>query len=1044
MIFANIFSIVIWLTIFYSDIRLFSFKKLGGKIKLFFADVDSILCLFSKFSNYYKTRIKKKKFKFRLILFALIVSGTNFLILLFASKKISAINPVLNLFSNLPELALTIYLLLYASIGVFSLTFLYLFQFTSEMTFLEDNYKRVRVLIVVFMVPIAFFLLSLNITLILGSQDFTLLLGFISPFFLGLMIKPSKELAKIYAKEERITSETFFDGGAYLTNWKTIHQAIEANVRTRDKWRKEVVTSKQKERVREVIIHKLEQETNNQAQIEIQTPASRIAELANIPVETTDKILQQLHEEVPELGTYYPISRVYVKNRKLTTEKKVLKEKIVPDKYDTKEKKVEMKESTQEKLSVSERFQEMYDEIVGETEEEKKKTLEYANKLTEKEAEVYLNFIKRGKGVKSVVLTNAEREFLQRAWKKIHVQEDIFQRNSSTNLLRGFYDEISDAHNGFDDIVFEMKEKGLFKITFLDYKIGDHATYYPWEYVPKFGYHLKRRELNKKQLFQYLTQTPIIESLFPIPSYLGKKEVPLFIKKLFNDRNRQYHLIGNDWLIKFFNGDFLNALSYLISQGMLSVKQKRQIVKGISEFSRLVGLAQNGHAIRFSDNSKKTHLESNVKITVQGKQIDISHDFFLPSFQIKQGKIMLSLNGFKEVTDPVHKHLNLLINHNQFSQDESINKILIRYASLKREFILSLLNSELLDLLSILYGGRCHLGLDTITSSDFLSKMDRLDEQPVNQRGISYFYDVVQVITFDFLTNKKLKEILGEKEKNSLFSKLASLLTNFEVFLEDEDDPFTLATEIYQSEGFDFFLLNQDTEEIYKPPTYSFRRDTKPKTGVLLIDNNNRVVDLISSSKTVGIQLEDDDILLNFPFRWDSNYRYFSFTQKGNTMSKISKSWYNWLKTNNLPIPSGSSGKIPSISIIMMFLEWWKRQEDFVITRILSDEAFIEACSKKEIAVDEISTLLLDKRNNSYKLARVTVTQTGLIRHKEDWKYYPFYNYKIRNIIDILNASIYDLILQKNKTSCTKISDLRRWLEENWLREFELMKNYFF
>ena len=131
---------------------------------------------------------------------------------------------------------------------------------------------------------------------------------------------------------------------------------------------------------------------------------------------------------------------MYVKNRGLRSERIVLPSKSVPDKYGAEDKEVEMKESKDENMSVSERFQRMCEEIAGETEEEKKKTLEYVEGLTEKEAKVYLKFMKKGKGEKDVSLTTADREFLQRALKKIHLKEDKFKRNSSENLLREYYE----------------------------------------------------------------------------------------------------------------------------------------------------------------------------------------------------------------------------------------------------------------------------------------------------------------------------------------------------------------------------------------------------------------------------------------------------------------------------------------------------------------------------------------------------------------------------------------------------------------------------
>ena len=133
---------------------------------------------------------------------------------------------------------------------------------------------------------------------------------------------------------------------------------------------------------------------------------------------------------------------------------------------------------------------------------------------------------------------------------------------------------------------------------------------------------MQTRAKNKKQLLHYLSTNSYLKEQFSTTAYLGTDQVPLFIKKLYNDRNRQYHLIGNDWLIKFSNGDFLDALSYLIRKGKLTVKQKREITNGIVELNKLIGLVQNGHVIQ-SDGSGKSKLKTNVGITVKGKKITI-------------------------------------------------------------------------------------------------------------------------------------------------------------------------------------------------------------------------------------------------------------------------------------------------------------------------------------------------------------------------------------------------------------------------------------
>ncbi len=992
-----------------------------NKTRDFFRDIYSL----SGFLNKVTRSFGKLSFRSltRLLVFA--IAFLSFGLLFFLADNIP---------SNAVKEVWIVYALLLVCIVISSLTLFYTLHLVRDMAFIEDNLKRIKRLGYASITLVAGFLFVL-ISMLGTKLSLSSIWGFLSPILLFGIFRTTTKLGKISAKEEKLSFDDFLDKGMFFTDKKEMRKAVSFGINTRSTWEKKGYEL-QKHQIKGVIAY----DYNPGDKINLY----ELAEKIKLPFKKTEELVQEIEKEVPRLGKYDPQSKIYTKSKENIIEAQEIQEKIVPDKYENEEKNVEMSKIPTKNISTKERFQKLLEEVVGESDEEKRRTLEYVNHLTAKEAEVYQKFLKKGLGDQDIVITNSDREFLQRAWKKIHVQEDIFQRNSSSNLLREYYDKISDAHNGFDDVVFEIK-KELFKISFLEYKVGDRATYYPWEYIPKFGYHLLRRELNEKQLLKYIEKNPIVESLFSSQSNLGKKKVPLIIRKLYYDRNRQYHIIGNDWLVKFMNGDFQNALSHLVTKGLLTNKQKKRITVGLSEFNQLVGLAQNGHTFRVFDNTKKIQLESCAEITLGGKQIILYHDFFLPKFEINQEKISISLQGFNKITTSKHNQLNLLIKKEYFLRDDQEDKILVLYAKLKREFLLDLIKSKLMDHLQVLYDKRYISGLDTITSSDFIPSIDKLKKQPTRQRGIVWFYDDIQVSPIDFLTNKKFKEILQEKDEELLFSKLASLLSDTETFFEDEGrKQFSIAYEAYKNGHFDFFLFNQSVNEIYKPPTYSFRQGNIPKTGVILVDHNNRIINLISPSKAVSILLEEGDILLNFPFRWDSHYGYFAFTQKGNRMSNVAKSWYDWLIKANLPIPSGSSGRIPDISVIAMLLEWWTRQENFVINRILSNQVFIESCRKHKIVVDKDSTMVIDSKKNSYKLARVSVTQTGNIRHKENWKYYAFYNDKIRTVIDVLKAAIFDLVLQKGNISSAQIPDLRNWLKINWLEEFEKLKEYFF
>jgi len=1050
------FPSLVGLIVVSSNISLNSFKKVGTEITDFFKEVDSVICLVNKIIKSFGNRIKKQKSKFTLISLSIIVVVINYLILFSTSLKLSQMQPILGFFSYLPEFSFISYLLLYISLGVFGFTLLYLLQFTSEMAFLEDNYKRMKTLLLLCLISNSFLLLAINLAFILSSLDFSLLFGFLSPAALGLMIKPSKNLAKIYASEEKVSSETFFEQGHYLTSWKTINQAIDANVRTRTKWEQEVSFPQKKERVREVIMYKLEQESSEENQLEIQTPASRIAEMAKLTVETTDEILQQLYREVPELGKYYPISRVYVKNRKLTTKKIELREKIVPDKYEGGEKKVEMKEVKKEKLSTAERFQKMYEEIAGETEEEKKRTLEDTNGLTKRETEVYLNFLKKGLGDQTIELTDGDIEFIQKALKKLNPGYDKLRRNYPENLFKEMYDILALKIHGFDDVIFRI-ENDKFRVIFGEFKGGDYVATHPWDYIPKIYYHEKRRKLNKKQLFDYVNTNKMKHEVFNTKfTKLEGKNVPTFILKLFHDRNKEYHAIGNNWIIKFKNGDLSEALNQLVKQGKISEKTSKRLLKGMFEQNEIIALAQNGHVIKIAPNKKKTiSIDDKTDIIFNGVSVQFSYKFFLPNIIQEEDKEYLTLLGYFEEHSENTKFIRDLIPREKLPKEITEDELLVLHSKIKRRFLLNLFNTKRLDNLVDFVAGRTYYSLDTLGSKELNESIYNWFDNFDKRRGISWFYDYFNHFALDFLHPNDFRFLFKENLEQSLYAKLSQIITEPTYVFDSHEDEFPLSSVLFEKYPFELLSLIKIKKDLRYPPRFNFW-DYKipPSIGVILVKKKKKEPYLhkpktggLLSAKIIGIKLRKEDILLNFPFRWDKSCGGFIFgrhSKDKNKVTEIGDAWSEWMTSRNLKLPSGPSGIIPDESVIVLFLEWRERMINFIQQKILSNSNFLNFCKKSNLLIDKESQCLFSENKEKYSLAKVSMEKGGRLKRLETWKFFIDPSLAINNMIQILKASIFDLTTQIKKVDSHKIKNWEEWLQDNWLEEFNSIKKYFY
>jgi hypothetical protein len=609
--------------------------------------------------------------------------------------------------------------------------------------------------------------------------------------------------------------------------------------------------------------------------------------------------------------------------------------------------------------------------------------------------------------------------------------------------MKEYYDKLSGAHNGFDDVVFTKEANETFKVIFLDYKFGDRATKYPWEYIPKFGYHLIRRELNRKQIVRY-SKLMKNKSFLKSPKVkLGEAIVPQLIKKLIYDRNRQYHIIGNDWLIKFLNDDFKESLLKLVEKGIISKVVCQRMFDGLIEQNQVIGLAQNGHTLALYKGKAAIKIIDYCKILIGNEHVKISHEFFLPKFTEKNGKKQISIRGFSEVKNKTESFLNSLIEEIEAKEEINDDEVLIVYSKVKREFLLKLFNSKRLSNLQDFKSNRGLYGIDSISSNDMKDRLSEIENQPNKHRGISWFYDSIQTHVISFLTNNDLKSILDGKEEFDVYEELLQVLSDPESFFDAKENQYILSKNIFEEKPFDFFLFNSETKKQLIPPTFSFRKGQNPRTGIVLKKEKHGDISDEYMKNVVSIQMEEEDILMNFPFRWDISYKYYCFTQKGNRSTKISKAWYSWLKENKLPLPTGSSAKIPSKSVIALLFKWWRLQEEFFSNRILSNMKFIDVCEENNLNIKPSSFEICSEEGDLFHIVKVTVTTNNNIVHKSSWKYFGFHNIEIRNMMKVLESVICDSIVEQTETEGNSINNIKNWVKNNLREPFNFLKDIF-
>ena len=1001
-------------------------KRTGG----FFEDIDSFYDLIHKSIGL----LKKLSLRSLTVFLVLLIAFLNFGLLFFLTDNIP---------STADQGVWRVYALLLACIFFSSLTLFYTLHFTRNMAFVEDNLKRIKYLGIVSIVLVVGSLVVL-VSILDTKLSLSSIWGFLSPVLFVLLFRNTTKLGKMVAKDEQQTYDDFLEKGRFWTNKKEVRKAVSFGIVTRSAWEKKGLEL-QKHQVICVITYDL----NPGDEINI----FELAEKTKIPIKITKKLIQEIETTIPKLGTYDLQSKIYTKSEKISVEPVNSSEKIVPDKYGTEEKNVEMSKEPKENTSTKERFQLLYEGIVGESEEEKKGTLEYVNHLTPKEAEVYLKFLKKGLGELNVDLTDVDIEFLQKALKKLMDDVDTLKRNLSSNLLKEIYDSLEDRSHGFDDVIF-IKNQDRFSLTFVEYKGGDYVALHPWDYIPKKAYNKRRLELNKKQLLDFIAEgelanTPISNE---IRNLKGSK-VPLFIFKLYYDRNRQYHGIGNDWLIKFRNGDFTEAMNMLVKNRVLSELKNKRITNGLLEQNEIIALAQNGHIIRKSKNATFT-LHTNTNIKFDGEKTTFSYNFFMPKFEKKGLDFVLSLNGFSGNLSEKQTMIQGLIPHEKLKKRYSDDKLLIIYTRLKRKFLMNLFNTKKLDNLVDLEDGRAKYALETLVSKSLSDRIHDWFDNFDNRRGISWFYDYAYHLILDFIHPNDLRKMFERSTNNNIFTELTDLLIDSE-YLFDSDKEYYRSKEVFEKHPFIFFLNDTNNKMSQYPPKFNFWDYNKPPSiGIVLVNEENELLyhkpetGGLSSAKIMGIQLLEEEILLNFPFRWDHSAGGYIFGRHSKDTSKftvIGKAWSKWLKNNNLTLPIGPSAKIHDESVIAMLLEWIKRINNFINERIVKSQDFTSLCKKESITIDDKqSSKFFFKDKIAYRLAKVSMGKGGRLRHLGKWKLFEDPKASLNKLFKVLKALICDITLREKKIKSESVDNFDDWLRENWLEEFSTIKHYFY
>ncbi len=265
------------------------------KVQEFFAETDSFTDLFNKIVDFLTNQTKKYALRFLILILTLLTAAVHVGILVFFNQR-----PVL---MNLQQVS-RIYSLLLASFIISSSFFFYALHLTKKFSFLEDNIRRVRLLGGLSFILVTGSLLVLNVLAFSKTFDFAILWTFLSPLMIVALIKSSNKLGKIIADEENLTYSKFLKNGKVWTKKKEVKQATEQGILLRKDWRKEEKILN-KNRLRGIIIWDIKPE--------IPVSLTRLAELMKLSTKKTERLLDAILNEIPNLGEYHREEQVFIR-----------------------------------------------------------------------------------------------------------------------------------------------------------------------------------------------------------------------------------------------------------------------------------------------------------------------------------------------------------------------------------------------------------------------------------------------------------------------------------------------------------------------------------------------------------------------------------------------------------------------------------------------------------------------------------------------------------------------------------------------------------
>ncbi len=277
------------------DLNKKPFRNTWKKVQEFFAEIDSFTDLFNKIVDFLTSQTKKYTLRFIILILTLLTAAVHVGILVFFNQRPFLMNP---------QPVSRIYSLLLASFIISSSFLFYALHLTKKFSFLEDNIRRVRLLGRLSLILVTGSLLVLNVLALSKTFDFTILWTFLSPLMIAGLTKSSNKLGQIIADEENLTYSKFLKNGKVWTKKKEVKQATEQGILLRKEWRKEEKILN-KNRLRGIIIWDIKPE--------IPVSLTRLAELMKLSTKKTERLLDAILNEIPNLGEYHRKEQVFIR-----------------------------------------------------------------------------------------------------------------------------------------------------------------------------------------------------------------------------------------------------------------------------------------------------------------------------------------------------------------------------------------------------------------------------------------------------------------------------------------------------------------------------------------------------------------------------------------------------------------------------------------------------------------------------------------------------------------------------------------------------------